>query len=92
MGSKPFIAGGKLTMADAFLFAFVDFFAGIGQPLDPECKNRPPGTGARRPDRALPPDPDPNRGYLVDEQQMCAVHRRPVQPRILGAEFVWHPA
>jgi glutathione S-transferase len=40
MGSKPFIAGDKVTMADIFLFAFVDFFAGIGQPLDPECKKR----------------------------------------------------
>jgi glutathione S-transferase len=39
MGSKPFIAGDKLTMADIFLFAIVDFFACIGQPLDPECKN-----------------------------------------------------
>ena len=39
MGSKPFITGDELTMADIFLFAFVDFFAGIAQPLDPECKN-----------------------------------------------------
>ena len=36
---QQFIAGDKLTMADIFLFAFVDFFASIGQPLDPECKN-----------------------------------------------------
>ena len=39
MGSKPFITGDELTMADIFLFAFVDFFAGIAQPLDRECKN-----------------------------------------------------
>ena len=39
IGSKPFIAGNKLTMADIFLFAFLDFLATVGQPLDPECKN-----------------------------------------------------
>jgi glutathione S-transferase len=38
-GGKPFIAGDKLTMADIFLFAFLDFFATVGQPLDPACKN-----------------------------------------------------
>jgi glutathione S-transferase len=39
MGSKPYIAGDKLSMADIFLFAFVDFMAGVGQPLDPANKN-----------------------------------------------------
>jgi glutathione S-transferase len=39
VGSKPFVAGGKLTMADILLFAFVDFFGTVGQPLDPDCKN-----------------------------------------------------
>jgi glutathione S-transferase len=39
MGSKPFIAGDKLTMADILLFAFLDFMANVGQPLDPDCKN-----------------------------------------------------
>ena len=39
MGSKPFIAGDKLTMADILLFAFLDFMANFGQSLDPECKN-----------------------------------------------------
>ncbi len=39
MGSKPYIAGDKLTMADIFLFAFLDFFGTVGQPLDPACKN-----------------------------------------------------
>lgn len=39
IGGKPFIAGDKLTMADIFLFAFLDFFATVGQPLDPACKN-----------------------------------------------------
>jgi glutathione S-transferase len=38
-GGKPYIAGDKLTMADIFLFAFLDFFATVGQPLDPACKN-----------------------------------------------------
>jgi glutathione S-transferase len=39
MGSKPFIAGNKLTMADILLFAFLDFMKGVGQPLDPANKN-----------------------------------------------------
>ncbi len=39
MDSKPFIAGAKLTMVDIFLFAFLDFMNGVGQPLDPANKN-----------------------------------------------------
>lgn len=39
MGTKPFIAGNKLTMVDIFLFAFLDFMKGVGQPLDPANKN-----------------------------------------------------
>jgi glutathione S-transferase len=39
MGAKPFIAGNKLTMVDIFLFAFLDFMKGVGQPLDPANKN-----------------------------------------------------
>ncbi|MBS0519054.1 MAG: glutathione S-transferase [Proteobacteria bacterium] len=39
MGDKPFVAGDKLTMADILLFAFLDFMKGVGQPLDPACKN-----------------------------------------------------
>ena len=39
MGAKPYIAGDKLTMADIFLFAFLDFFASVGQPLDPARTN-----------------------------------------------------
>ena len=39
MGSKPFVAGIELTMADILLFAFVDFMKGVGQPLDPANKN-----------------------------------------------------
>jgi glutathione S-transferase len=39
MGSKPFIAGKKLSMADILLFAFLDFMKDVGQPLDPANKN-----------------------------------------------------
>jgi glutathione S-transferase len=39
MGSRPYIAGDKLTMADILLFAFVDFMGNVGQPLDPANKN-----------------------------------------------------
>lgn len=39
MGSKPFVAGDKLTMADILLFAFLDFMGNVGQPLDPANKN-----------------------------------------------------
>jgi glutathione S-transferase len=35
LGSKPFIAGDKLTMADILLFTFLDFMGKVGQPLDP---------------------------------------------------------
>ena len=38
MGSKPFITGAKLTMADLLLFAFLDFMKGVSQPLDPANK------------------------------------------------------
>jgi glutathione S-transferase len=39
MGSKPFVAGTKLSLADIFLFAMLDFMKGVGQPLDPSWKN-----------------------------------------------------
>jgi glutathione S-transferase len=39
MAGKTFICGARLTLADVLLFAFVDFFAGIGQPLNPELTN-----------------------------------------------------
>jgi glutathione S-transferase len=39
MGSNPFVAGSKLTLADVFLFAFLDFMGNVGQPLSPDCKN-----------------------------------------------------
>jgi len=39
MEGKEFVCGTRLTMADVLLFAFVDFFAGVGQPINPELKN-----------------------------------------------------
>jgi glutathione S-transferase len=39
LGSKPFIGGSKISMADILLFAFIDFFNGVKQPLDPTNKN-----------------------------------------------------
>lgn len=39
MGGKQFICGERLTLADILLFAFLDFFAGIRQPINPDNKN-----------------------------------------------------
>ena len=39
MAGKQFVCGDRLTMADIFLFAFVDFLNSVGQPLDPANKN-----------------------------------------------------
>jgi len=39
MAGKNFVCGNRLTLADIVLFAFVDFFAGIGQPINPDLKN-----------------------------------------------------
>jgi glutathione S-transferase len=39
MGSKPFIGGNKISMADILLFAFADFMGNVKQPLDPANKN-----------------------------------------------------
>ena len=39
MGSKPFVTGDKLTMADILLFAFVDFMGQVGQPMSADLKN-----------------------------------------------------
>src|SRR5216683_3064380 len=38
-GELKATARDKLTMADILLFAFLDFMANVGQPLDPDCKN-----------------------------------------------------
>jgi glutathione S-transferase len=39
MDGKQYIGGNRMTLADILLFVFVDFFAGIGQPISPEFKN-----------------------------------------------------
>ena len=39
IGGTPFVGGSKISMADILLFAFVDFFNGVKQPLDPANKN-----------------------------------------------------
>ena len=39
MAGKAFVAGDRLTLADILLFCFLDFGAGVGQPLNPENKN-----------------------------------------------------
>lgn len=39
MDGKEFVCGSRLTLADILLFCFLDFAAGVGQPLDPALKN-----------------------------------------------------
>jgi glutathione S-transferase len=39
IGGRQFICGERLTLADILLFAFLDFFAGIKQPLNEANKN-----------------------------------------------------
>lgn len=39
IAGRSFIAGERFTLADIFLFAFLDFGAGVGQPLNPENRN-----------------------------------------------------
>jgi len=39
MAGKTYICGNRMTMADILLFCFVDFFNGVGQPIDPSLKN-----------------------------------------------------
>lgn len=39
MEGKAFICGDRFTMADVLLFNWVDFFQGVGQPIDPAHKN-----------------------------------------------------
>ncbi|MBU7590042.1 MAG: glutathione S-transferase [Sphingopyxis terrae] len=39
IADRAFIAGDRLTLADIMLFAFLDFGASVGQPLDSENKN-----------------------------------------------------
>ena len=39
LGSGPYFAGDRFTQADIHLYCFLDFAAGVGQPLDPARKN-----------------------------------------------------
>ena len=39
IAGHDFIAGDALTLADLMLFAFLDFGAGVGQPIDPAATN-----------------------------------------------------
>ena len=39
MAGKRFVAGDRLTLADVLLFCFLDFSAGVGQPLNTDNKN-----------------------------------------------------
>lgn len=39
IANRDFIAGDKLSLADLLLFAFLDFGASVGQPIDPENTN-----------------------------------------------------
>ena len=39
MEGKQFVCGDRFTMADILLFNWVDFFQGMGQPINPEHKN-----------------------------------------------------
>ncbi|MBV1906260.1 MAG: glutathione S-transferase family protein [Pseudomonadales bacterium] len=39
LGNKTFICGDRLTLADILLFCFINFGAGVGQPLNPDFKN-----------------------------------------------------
>jgi glutathione S-transferase len=38
MAGKDYVCGSRFSLADILLFAFVDFFAGFGQPLNPALK------------------------------------------------------
>ena len=39
IAGRDFVAGKNFTLADVLLFAFVEFGASVGQPLDPALKN-----------------------------------------------------
>lgn len=39
MEGKTWVCGDRFTLADILLFGFLDFFAGVGQPINPEFKN-----------------------------------------------------
>jgi len=39
MNGRQFVCGDRLTLADILLFAFVDFFTAVGQPINQDNKN-----------------------------------------------------
>ena len=39
MAGRSFVVGERLTLADILLYGFVNFFAGVGQPIDPKQEN-----------------------------------------------------
>jgi glutathione S-transferase len=39
IAGRTFICGERISLADILLFAFLDFFPGVGQPLNPDNKN-----------------------------------------------------
>jgi glutathione S-transferase len=39
MAGQQYVCGNRLTLADILLFAFVDFFNGVRQPINPDNKN-----------------------------------------------------
>jgi len=39
IGDNQYICGDRFTLADIMLFAFLEFGAGVGQPLDAKCEN-----------------------------------------------------
>jgi glutathione S-transferase len=39
MNGKQYVCGNRLTLADILLFAFVDFFTAVGQPINQDNKN-----------------------------------------------------
>jgi glutathione S-transferase len=39
MAGRQYVCGDRLTLADILLFAFVDFFPAVGQPINPDNKN-----------------------------------------------------
>ena len=38
MEGKEFVCGKRLTLADIFLYAFLEFGGAVGQPLDPKLE------------------------------------------------------
>lgn len=42
VAGRPHIAGDRVTLADILLYAFLEFGAGVGQPLDPSLPNLGP--------------------------------------------------